>query len=146
MDCHFLFQCRKVKTESEVAQSYLTLRDPMDCSLPGSSAHGVFQARVLEWGAIAFSKYYSAFIISSDWMCLQWTVALSPQPRKEDNCYYLRFRVAVELTRACGSTGGCHLLTEYSRKSSPTIPCSPSSYPNDQTHHGAYWCSVCLIV
>ena len=45
----------KVKNESEVAQSCLTLRDPMDCSLPGSSVHGIFQARVLEWGAIAFS-------------------------------------------------------------------------------------------
>ena len=45
----------KVKTESEVAQSCPTLRDPMDYSLPGSSIHGVFQARVLEWGAIAFS-------------------------------------------------------------------------------------------
>ena len=53
--CHFLLQCMKVKSESEVAQSRLTLRDPMDCSLPGSSAHGIFQARVLEWGAIAFS-------------------------------------------------------------------------------------------
>ena len=45
----------KVKSESEVAQSCLTLGDPMDCSLPGSSVHGIFQARVLEWGAIAFS-------------------------------------------------------------------------------------------
>ena len=45
----------KVKSESEVAQSCLTLRDPMDCSLPDSSIHGIFQARVLEWGAIAFS-------------------------------------------------------------------------------------------
>ena len=54
--CHFLLQCMKVKSESEVAQSCLTLRDPMDCSLPGSSVHGIFQARVLEWGAIAFSE------------------------------------------------------------------------------------------
>ena len=46
----------KVKSESEVAQSCPTLCDPMDCSLPGSSVHGIFQARVLEWGAIAFSK------------------------------------------------------------------------------------------
>ena len=53
--CHFLLQCMKVKTESEVAQSYPTLSDPMDCSLQGSSIHGIFQARVLEWGAIAFS-------------------------------------------------------------------------------------------
>ena len=46
----------KVKSESEVAQSCLTLSNPMDCSLPGSSVHGIFQARVLEWGAIAFSQ------------------------------------------------------------------------------------------
>ena len=56
VDCHFLPQCMKVKSESEVAQSYPTLSDPMDCSLPGSSIHGIFQARVLEWGAIAFSE------------------------------------------------------------------------------------------
>ena len=53
--CHFLLQCMKVKRESEVAQSCPTLNDPMDCSLPGSSIHGIFQARVLEWVAIAFS-------------------------------------------------------------------------------------------
>ena len=55
--CHFLLQCMKVKSKSEVAQSCPTLRVPMDCSLPGSSIHGIFQARVLEWGAIAFSGY-----------------------------------------------------------------------------------------
>ena len=54
--CHFLLQWMKVKSESEVAQSCPTLRDPMDCSLPGSSIHGIFQARILEWGAIAFSE------------------------------------------------------------------------------------------
>ena len=53
--CHFLLQCVKVKSESEVTQSCPTLCDPMDCSLPGSSIHGIFQARVLEWVAIAFS-------------------------------------------------------------------------------------------
>ena len=56
--CRFLLQCMKVKSESEVAQSCPTLRDPMDCSPPGSSIHGIFQARVLEWGAIAFSRPY----------------------------------------------------------------------------------------
>ena len=55
--CHFLLQCMKVKSESEVAQSCRTLSDPMDCSLPGSSVHGIFQARVLEWVAIAFSRW-----------------------------------------------------------------------------------------
>ena len=59
--CHFLLQCMKVKNESEVAQSCLTLPDPMDCSLPGYSIHGIFQARVLEWGAIAFSARYVYF-------------------------------------------------------------------------------------
>ena len=52
--CHFLLQCTKVKSESEVVQSCPTLSNPMDCSLPGSSVHGFFQARVLEWVAIAF--------------------------------------------------------------------------------------------
>ena len=56
--CHFLLQCRKVKSESEDAQLCLTLSDPMDCSLPGSSIHQIPQARVLEWGAIAFSDIY----------------------------------------------------------------------------------------
>ena len=57
--CHFLLQCMKVKSESEVAQSGPTLSDLMDCSLPGSATHGIFQARVLEWDAIAFSERYS---------------------------------------------------------------------------------------
>ena len=62
VDCHFLLQCMKVRSESEVAQSRPTLSDPMDCSPPGSSIRGIFQARVLEWGAIAFSsrEYYFA--------------------------------------------------------------------------------------
>ena len=59
---HFLLQCMKVKSDSEVAQLCPTLRGPIDCSLPGSSVHGVFQARVLEWGAIAFSG------LSDDWI------------------------------------------------------------------------------
>ena len=74
--CHFLLQCMKVNSESEVAQSCPTLSDPMDCSLPGSSVHGIFQARVLEWGAIAFSL----FKFSSSLMLLQsqFSFVLSP--------------------------------------------------------------------
>ena len=62
--CHCLLYCVKVKSESEVAQSRLTCSDPMDYSLPGSSIHGIFQARVLEWGAIAFSDvvYISTYL------------------------------------------------------------------------------------
>ena len=60
--CHFLLQCMKVKSENEVVQLCPTPSDPMDCSPPGSSVHGIFQARVLEWGAIAFSHllYHSS--------------------------------------------------------------------------------------
>ena len=58
--CHFLLQCMKVKSESEVSQSRLTLSDPMDCSLPGSSVHGIFQARGLEWGATAMRWLFSS--------------------------------------------------------------------------------------
>ena len=56
--CHFLLQCMKVESENEVAQSCLTLHDPVDYSLPGSSIHGIFRATVLEWGAIAFSHAF----------------------------------------------------------------------------------------
>ena len=57
--CHFLLQCVKVKSESEVSQLCPTLSDPIDRSLPGSSIHGIFQVRVLEWGSIAFSNFLS---------------------------------------------------------------------------------------
>ena len=60
--CHFLLQCMKVKSESEIAQSCPTLSDPLDCSPPGSSIHGILQARVLEWVAIAFSKSLLTFM------------------------------------------------------------------------------------
>ena len=65
--CHFLLQCMKVKSESEVAQSCVTLSDFVDCSPPGSSVHGVFQARVLEWGAIVFWVTKSRTQLS-DWI------------------------------------------------------------------------------
>ena len=84
--CHFLLQCMKVKSESEVVQSCPTLSDPMDCSLPSSSVHGIFQARVLEWVAIAFSAIYdtgmkaglSLFIHSSNKYLLHNFCMLSP--------------------------------------------------------------------
>ena len=68
--CHVLLQCMKVKSESEVAQLCPTLSKPMDCSLPGSSVHGIFQARVLEWGAIAFSAFQATNMLFSNryWM------------------------------------------------------------------------------
>ena len=62
--CHFLLQRMKVKSESEVTQLCPTLSNPMDCNLPGSSTHGIFQARVLEWVAIAFSYKLPILVIS----------------------------------------------------------------------------------
>src|SRR5574340_1212136 len=74
--CHFLLQCMKVKSESEVAQLCPTLSDPMDCSPPGSSVHGIFQARVLEWGAITFSVCTSKEIqIITDVLRFTWAPA-----------------------------------------------------------------------
>ena len=61
---HFLLQCMKVKSESEVAQSCPTLCDSMGCSLPGSSIHGIFQLSLLEWVAISFSVYSRRVIIT----------------------------------------------------------------------------------
>ena len=68
--CHFLLQCMRVKSESEVAQLCLTPSDPMDCGLPGSSVHGIFQARVLEWGAIAFSARKHTFMLIKEYVFL----------------------------------------------------------------------------
>ena len=70
--CHVLLQCMKVKSESEVAQSCPIPSDPIDCSLPGSSIHGILQARVLEWGATAFtlSKAAAAAAAKSLQLCL----------------------------------------------------------------------------
>jgi len=71
--CHFLLQCMKVKSEREVDQSCLTLSDPMDCSPLDFSIHGIFQARVLEWGAIAFSPFYPTDSLSTPYGVLRET-------------------------------------------------------------------------
>ena len=72
--CHFLLQGMKVKSESEVAQSCPTPSDPMDYGPPGSSIHGIFQARVLEWGAIAFSIRLFICSLSNSWYFLSYLV------------------------------------------------------------------------
>ena len=90
--CHFLLQCMKVKSESEVAQSCPTLSDPIDCSPPGSSIHGIFQARVLEWGAIAFSGsplYTSIFFFlspTSIFLISQWIFIFSSNTQGVYQC------------------------------------------------------------
>ena len=78
--CHFLLQCMKVKSQSEVAQSCPTLSDPMNCSPPGSSIHGIFQARVLEWDAIAFSSYHYWLVMSiMKTQLVIWVLPLQPK-------------------------------------------------------------------
>ena len=85
--CHFLLQCMKVKSKSEVAQSCPTLSDPSDCSPPGSFVHGIFQSGVLEWGAIAFSDHRN------------WAVCFncSCQSLKFLFCFCLTFHLWVSL-------------------------------------------------
>ena len=98
--CHFLLQCMKVKSESEVAQSYPTPSKPMDCSPPGSSVHGIFQARVLEWGAIAFSEagcigiqsiscIFLSAISGLPWSSLNFTLRSSVQTYDGTSKYHL---------------------------------------------------------
>ena len=79
--CHFLLQCMKVRSESEVAQSCPTLSDPMDCILPGSSVHGIFQARVLEWGAIASSAPLPLGVHKTGWRKRSWLPGLRAAQR-----------------------------------------------------------------
>ena len=81
--CHFLLQCMKVKSESEVAQSCPTLSDLMDCSLPGSSIHGIFQARVLEWAAIEIVQTFPK-LLSLNVKCLSY------REHVVGSCFYIQ--------------------------------------------------------
>ena len=78
--CHFLLQCMKVKSESEVAQSCPTRSDPMDCSLLGSSVHGIFQARGLEWGAVFFSSACMHACMLSRFSCVRLYAPMDSSP------------------------------------------------------------------
>ena len=78
--CHFLLQCMKGKSENEVSQSCPTPSNPMNCSLPGSSVHGIFQARVLEWGAMAFSE---SSLVMSNSLLPPWTIQFMEFSRPE---------------------------------------------------------------
>ena len=108
--CHFLLQCMKVKSESEAAQSFPTLSDPIDCSLPGSSVHGIFQARVLEWDAIAFSDIYHLSICKYDMKLTErrkvkigfqiQTITVS-QPPEVMNYFFLTVRSSSAFENRC---------------------------------------------
>ena len=89
--CHFLLQCIKVKNESEVAQLCPSLRDSMDCSLPGSSIHGIFQARVLAWGAIAFSEISYTYTYISPLFWISFPLRSSQSNEQSSLCYTVDF-------------------------------------------------------
>ena len=108
--CHLLLQCMKGKSESEVAQSCPTPSDPMDCSLPGSSVHGIFQARVLEWGVIAFSEevvHYSIIFnvtLRGDWG------TVCPKQWKHKETLYLGLQKSLQMvTEAIKLEDACSL-------------------------------------
>ena len=120
----------KVKSESEVAQSYPTLRNPMDCSLPGSSIHGIFQARVLDWGAIAFSLWSheqgvnNTFYSSLDReIALLITAPLSQRDPKQPDTFP---KLPVHVPRLCPLGTASHILRELAGKTwafvSPGLP------------------------
>ena len=122
--CHFLLQCGKVKSESQVPQSCLTLSDPMDCSPPGSSIHGIFQARVLEWGAIAFSAAEPQAFLK------QWVPSLSAQQNPW----------GTSETQAAAQTYSVWISREFSDilddshallRLRPPDPCSPPPLPGE---------------
>ena len=96
--CHFLLQCVKVKSESEVAQSCPALHDPMDCSLPGSSVHGIFHPRVLEWSVIPFSERLSIECTKNYLQGVSRITFLLSQKRKEKwTHFYLVYSYSFRL-------------------------------------------------
>ena len=131
--CHFLLQCRKVKSESEVVQLCLTLRGPMDCSLPGSSIYGICQARVLEWVAIAFS---AKIILTQSYLAdLKKTLLrkiIMADPGYGENCEH-----ESEGSRdKVGRTSGMRKASLVSGKLGP-----PSPGPPDSPLRAGFWFS-----
>ena len=111
--CHFLLQCIKVKSESEVAQSCLTLSDPMDCSLSGSCVHGIFQARVLEWVSSAFSvKWLQALYITLQQFLKRTSLQFSVNPKIPLLHQYPK---AYEYSHACTQVLRAPLFTRAQR-------------------------------
>ena len=115
--CRFLLQCMKVKRESEVTQSCPTLRDPMDFSLPGSSVRGIFQARVLEWVAIAFSLKVTTLSLSFVSAPAPSCKALPPfVPSLEQRPLFSSWRAPL-----CPSLWGFTALAFYRQKPLPSL-------------------------
>ena len=126
--CHFLLQCRKVKSESEVTQSFLTLCDPMDCSLPGSSIHWIFQATVLEWvpfpsPSLVHSVQFSSVAQSCPTLC---------NPMNRSTPVLSVHHQLLELTQI-----HVHRVGDAIQTSHPLSSPSPPA-PNPSQHHGLF--------
>ena len=100
--CHFLLQCLKVKSQSEVAQLCPTLHSPMDCGLPGSSVHGIFQARILEWGTIAFC--YLTYFVKTIKISSAFSLSIVNLKYTSDRCW-----ICVESKRLASWDAWCAL-------------------------------------
>ena len=132
--CHFLLQCMKVKSESEVAQTRPTLRDPMDCSLSDSSIHGIFQARVLEWGAIAFSGYQCVAHLKFSVWVIHWCACVSipscvlvTRGKKHVNMKLTRSPMKSPLRKGQGRRSGS--LSSYPEGAEPNCCISSTTEP-----------------
>ena len=124
--CHFLLQCMKVKSESEVAQLCPTLIDPMDCPSPGSSVHGILQARILEWIAMPFSRGSSQ---PRDRISISYVSCIGRQV-----LYHLSHQRSPSIIRAAAAA--------KSRQSCPTL-CDPiDGSPPDPSVHGIFQARV----
>ena len=122
--CHFLLQCMKVKSEREVAQSCPTLHDPMDCSLPGSFIHGIFQARVQEWVAVAFSSVqFSSVTQLCPTLCKPMNLSTPGLPVP----HQLPKFTQTHVHRVGDTIQPSHLLSS---------PCPPAPYPSQ--HQGLF--------
>ena len=131
--CHFLLQCMKVKSESEVAQSGPTLSNPVDCSLSGFSIHGIFQARVLEWGAIAFScEHLWAGIILPNTVC--------PLVPSDSHCSYGGWQQLLLLLLLS------HVYSVQPPRRQPTRLPRPWDFPGKNTGVGCHFLLQCMKV
>ena len=126
--CHFLLQCMKVKSEREVAQSCLTLSDPMDCSLPRSSVHGIFQARVLEWDAIAsFRARHTKLILHQ---CRNITLSIKILAAKSHNVPMNTSKLTTGHFSRQKRFSSPHQNTDISFPNQETL----TSHPSNPTH------------
>ena len=135
--CHFLLQCMKVKSESEVAQSCPTPSNPMDCSLPGFSIHGIFQARVLEWGAIAFSEVKARNLFLKEMLYIAMFITNPTQSKANSYLLLSCFPTGQVLQPSEGRQSLSHQISsDVTLTGSPNTVCKDPSVPSQSSLRG----------